>query len=313
MPVRLPTPPQIRILRFLLKSETEGRTPSYREMAEAFHWSAVSTVRDHVAGLKAKGLVSVTPRQARSLRLTEQGRAQAASERPAHGFPGAAPPLEPPPEAAHELMDLLAPWLQTWSYAKGAILWREGDAAERLLLVDAGRMRAFRQLADGRTATVLQFGPGEVLGFAPFFDNGGYPATVQTLEASRVRYVIRADLLKAMREPRVAMALLGFLARRLRLAFDTIERFSLRSALAQISAALRSLVKGEDFHFLTIPGSANSFAEAVGLAPATLSRALAQLVRQGILHRLGPRRYQVLQPEELQRLADGDESENALR
>jgi CRP/FNR family transcriptional regulator len=313
MPGQMPTPPQSRILRYLFKAEAEGLTPSYREMAEAFRWSAVSTVRDHVAGLKAKELVTSTPRQARSLRLTEPGRGHAAADPPGQGSPAVAALPEPLSAAVQEFMDLLAPWLQMRSYAKGTLLWREGDPAERLLLVDTGRLRAFRQLADGRTATVLQFGPGDVLGFAPFFDDGGYPATVQTLEASRVRYMVRGDLIKAMREPKVAMALLGFLARRLRLAFDTIERFSLRSALAQVAAALTTLLKGTDFRFLTIPGSANSFAESLGLAPATLSRALAQLAQQRILHRLGPRRYQVLHLDALQRLADGGESENTRR
>jgi len=205
-------------------------------------------------------------------------------------------------------MELLAQWLQPRSYAKGAILWHEGDPADRLVIIDAGRLRAFRQLADGRTATVLQFGAGEVLGFAPFFDEGGYPATVEAQEAVKIRYVVRKDLLRAMQEPRVAMALIGFLARRLRKAFDTIEHLSLRSAIPRVAAALKPLMKGEGFMFLTLPGSAQRFAEAQGLAPETLSRTLAQLVRQGVLHRMGPRRFQVLLPEELARLAEGQEN-----
>jgi CRP/FNR family transcriptional regulator len=202
-------------------------------------------------------------------------------------------------------MDLLAPWLQPRSYARGAILWREGDRADRLVIVDAGRLRAFRQLTDGRTATVLQFGAGEVLGFAPFFDEGGYPATVETLEPVKIRYVVRDDLVRALKEPRVAMTLLGFLARRLRKAFDTIEQLTLHRALPRVAGALSGLVRDEGFHLVTLPHSSKAFAEALGLAPATLSRTLAQLVDLGILHRLGPRRYQVLAVEALARLAQG--------
>jgi CRP/FNR family transcriptional regulator, cyclic AMP receptor protein len=313
MPSSLPTLIQARILRYLRKAEEEGRTPSYREMAAAFDWTAVSTVRDHVAALKAKGLVTLTPQQARSLRLTELGRLEAVSVPSKRAHLGETSQPVTFSTAVQEIMDLLAPWLQPRSYAKGSILWREGDPANRLLIVDAGRLRAFRQLADGRTATVLQFSPGEVLGFAPFFDGGGYPATIEAVEATKVRYVVRKDLLRAMREPRVAMALLGFLAQRLRKAFDAIEQISLRGAMPRVAAALRFHLKGTDFQILTLPGSAASFAETLGLAPATLSRTLAQLVTLGVLHHLGPRRYQVLLPEELVRLAAGEEGESALR
>jgi CRP/FNR family transcriptional regulator len=313
MPVHPPTAIQTKILRYLRKAEEEGRAPSYREMAESFGWKAVSTVRDHVAGLQAKGLVTSTPQQARSLRLTERGRTEAVSIQSRRVRPKGVSQSESMASAVQEIMDLLAPWLQPRSYPKDAILWHEGDLADRLLLVDAGRLRAYRQWADGRTTTVLQFGPEDVLGFAPFFDEGGYPATVQALEPSKVRYVVREDLLKAMREPRVAMALLGFLARRLRKAFDAIEQFSQRAALPRVATALSSLVKSEDFHLLTLPGSAANFAETLGLAPATLSRTLTQLVTQGVLHRLGPRRYQVLLQEDLERLAEGEDGESALR
>ena len=306
MPDAQPTSTQVRILRHLRQAEEDGRQPSYREMAESLGWKAVATVRDHVVALEAKGLLTLEPRQARSLRLTKAGRA-------ASGAAPARPLAKPDPAltlatAAQEVMDLLAPWLRPRSYAKGAILWHEGDQADRLVIVDGGRLRAFRQLADGRTAMVLQFGAGEVLGFSPFFDEGGYPATVEVLEAAMIRYVIRQDLVSAMREPRIAMTLLGLLARRLRKAFDTIEQLSLHRALPRVATALQALMKDAEYRFLTLPQSAKAFAEALGLAEATLSRTLGQLVELGILHRLGPRRYQVLQAEELGRLALGEQS-----
>ena len=306
MPPRHPTVTQVKLLRHLRQAEAEGRRPSYREVAESFGWKAVATVRDHVVALQEKGLVTLEPRQARSLRLTEAGRGAlgAIASRPL----GKQDPALSLATAAQEVMDLLAPWLRSRSYAKGAIVWHEGDAADRLVIVDGGRLRAFRQLADGRTATVLQFAAGEVLGFAPFFDEGGYPATVEVLEATRIRYVLREDLVLALREPRIAMTLLGLLARRLRKAFDTIEQLSLHRALPRVAAALQALVKDAEFYLLTLPQSAKTFAEALGLAEATLSRTLAQLVDLGILHRLGPRRYQVLLPEALERLALGEQS-----
>jgi CRP-like cAMP-binding protein len=133
------------------------------------------------------------------------------------------------------------------------------------------------------------------------------------VEAAKVRYLVRGEFLRARREPRVAMARLGFLARRLRRAFNAIEQYSLREAMPRVAAALRSQLKGKTLQVLALPGSAARYAEILGLAPATLSRTLAQLLAQGVLHRLGPRRYQLLLPEELERLAEGEDTENAVR
>lgn len=300
------TDTQTRLLDFLGHMEEQGVVPSFREIAAAFGWRAIGTVQGHVRSLKAKGCLADRDRQARSLRLTSLGRMALAQ-----GGAGAAPVHGTLAATAQEMMGILTPWLRARAYGKNARLWQEGDHADRLVVVEEGRLRAFRTLPDGRTITVLRFGPGDVLGFAPFFDEGGYPASVEALEPVRIRYVARQDLLRAIREPDVAMTLFRFLAQRLRGAFDTIEQLSRHRAMPRVAAALLALVQGKDFQFLTLPQSSKAFAEALGLAPATLSRTLAQLVGQGILHRLGARRYQVLRRRELAELAKGEG--NAVR
>jgi CRP-like cAMP-binding protein len=105
------------------------------------------------------------------------------------------------------------------------------------------------------------------------------------------------------------MALLALLARRLRKAFDTIEQLSIRSAVNRVASALEPLVPGGPYPIVAIPGTARSFAEAIGLTPASLSRALATLVLKGVLHRLGPGKYQVIHLEALRQLASGGDSD----
>ena len=193
--------------------------------------------------------------------------------------------------------------------AKGSFLWLEGDPADRLIQVEHGLLRAFRSFEDGRTTTLLRFGPGDVLGFAPFFDGGGYPGSVEVVEPSRVRVVHRRDLEVALRDPRLALALMALLARRLREAFDLIEQLSIRSALNRVASALERLVPGGPFPIVALQGTAKAFAETIGLTPASLSRALAELVHKGVLHRLGSGKYQVIRLEALRKLASGSEND----
>ncbi len=52
-----------------------------------------------------------------------------------------------------------------------------------------------------------------------------------------------------------------------------------------------------------LPVSAAEFAAAIGVSPETLSRAVSKLVADNVVHRIGPRRLQVLDPGSLERAA----------
>ncbi len=293
------TPSERRLLQVLAAWPEDRLPPTLRELAEALGWRTAAAVREYLDRLAVKGLVARQPGRARSVRVAAKGWSLAQ---------GAL--LGPPPgeEPESGIMRMLGGLAQGVPVGKGAFLWHQGDPADRLVQVEHGLLRAFRTFEDGRSATLLRFGPGDILGFAPFFEGAGYPASVEAVEASRVRVVHRRDLETALREPRMAMALLELLARRLRTAFDTIEQLSIRSAVNRVAAALEPLVPGGPYPIVTIPGTGRAFAEGMGLTPAAFSRALAALVRRAVLHRLGPRRFQVLHLEALRRLASGRET-----
>ena len=100
-----------------------------------------------------------------------------------------------------------------------------------------------------------------------------------------------------------------FLATRLRQAFDRIERSSVPEVLPKVASALALLVPEDAapgaLVVVELPVRASEFAAAIGVAPESLSRAITKLVDGKILHRLAPRRYQVLDPDGLRRASAG--------
>ena len=280
--------------------------PTLRELAADLGWTTAASVREYLGRLQAKGLVALDPGRSRAIRLTDAGRSRIEARPPGPFLPQILPEALDGPRAVMHLLEAQA---RTVALGRGGFLWHEGDPADRLVQVEHGLLRAIRTFEDGRIATLLRFGPGDVLGFAPFFDGAGYPASVEALEPSRLRVVHRQDLEAALQDPRISMALLELLARRLRKAFDTIEQLSIRSAVNRVAAALEPLVPGGPYPIVAIPGSARAFAEGIGLTPASFSRALAALVHKGVLHRLAPRRYQVVHLATLRQLASGGESD----
>ncbi len=190
----------------------------------------------------------------------------------------------------------------------GDLLWREGDDAGMLVAIETGRVKIYRVLPNGNAVTLYLFGPGDVFGFMPLLDGRPYPASAQALQELTVMTVSRVDLQAAFRsDPQVALALVTLLATRLREAFDRIERSSVPEVLPRVASALLGLVSEalveSSLLIVELPVKSSDFASAIGVAPESLSRAITKLVDGAILHRLAPRRYQVLDLAGLQHAA----------
>lgn len=213
---------------------------------------------------------------------------------------------------AREVRALLAPFARRHTFAAGELIWREGDDSGTVVAVETGRVKLFRGLPGASPVTIYLFGPGDVFGFLPFLDGRPNPATAQALDEVTALVASRTDLRQAFeQDPRVALALVKLLARRLREAFDRIERTSVPEVLPRVASALSSLLPADApagaLTLIELPVQAREFARAIGVAPESLSRAVTRLVREGVLHRLGPRRYQVLDAERLRRAAGAPE------
>ncbi len=209
-----------------------------------------------------------------------------------------------------KVVKALVPYLHPAGYGPQHVLWNEGDKDGRLVVLDSGRVKILRHLLNGKPILVYVFGPGDVFGFLPFVDGGVYPATAITMEPVEARVMSRAKLRQALRaEPDLGLMLLATLGRRLRDAFVRIGDASIRDAMVQTSAALVSLATSEELQrplcVVEIPGPSYSLAEQVGLTPESFSRALTRLVNAGVLHRMGPRKFQVLDVESLRNAAAG--------
>jgi len=209
--------------------------------------------------------------------------------------------------AAHA-RDVLAPLMRPHTYPAGELLWREGDTSGSMVSIDEGQVKIYRVLPTGSAVTVYLFGPGDTFGFMPFLDGRPYPASALALTEVRARVVSRPELVAAFgRDPHVAMALVELLATRLREAFDRIERSSTPEVLPRVASALLGLLPEAPPHgsmtIVELPVRSSDMASAIGVAKESFSRGVTRLVNSGVLHRLGPRRYQVLDPVALHRAA----------
>lgn len=208
-----------------------------------------------------------------------------------------------------EARALLAPYGHERTFGAGDLLWREGEDAGMLVAIETGRVKIYRVLPNGNAVTLYLFGPGDVFGFMPLLDGRPYPASAQALEDVDAMVISRPDLRAAFRQdPEVALALVSLLATRLREAFDRIESSSVPEVLPRVAAALATLVPDAKVPgpllIIELPVRSAEFAAAIGVAPESFSRAVTKLVEAHVLHRLAPRRFQVLDVAALRRSAE---------
>jgi len=208
-----------------------------------------------------------------------------------------------------EAREALKPFSHTHTFHKGHLLWSEGDTEGFLVFLKSGQVKIYRLLPNGKAITLYVFGPRTVFGFMPILDDSPYPAYAQALEDCQADVISRSDLKNAVRtEPDLALLLMKHLAKRLRTAFDTIERLQSKGTDPKVASALAALADEavnlrKELIILELPISAADFAQSLGLTPESFSRSITHLADKNIIKRLNRNRFQVLDLDALRKIA----------
>ena len=88
----------------------------------------------------------------------------------------------------------------TTSYPSDAVLFVEGQTPRGVFMVLRGRVKLSVCSRDGKTLILRIAKAGEVLGISASVSSHAYEATAETLEASEISFVKRADVLRLMHE-----------------------------------------------------------------------------------------------------------------
>lgn len=203
-----------------------------------------------------------------------------------------------------EIERILSPYFVKMRFKSGHILWNEGETAGRMISIITGKVKIFRPLADGKQAAIYIFGPGDTFGFMPLIDGTPYPASAEVVEDIEALVMTRKKLHAVMKQnPEIAIVLLEHLGKRLRDAFDQIERLSTRGVIPRTASALIALSAqsgGQDaLEIIALPVSSREYAALAGLTPESFSRGITKLADMGIIHRLKANSFQILDHERL--------------
>jgi len=112
-------------------------------------------------------------------------------------------------EFSHPEIDLLCKFMQCYAAPRGAVLLREGDTGNHMLIVLSGSVAVTKHAGQKGEIDIAVVGPGNMLGEMSLFDGKPRFATCTAAEPADFAVLDRADLNEIMLDsPRLANKLL---------------------------------------------------------------------------------------------------------
>jgi CRP/FNR family transcriptional regulator len=176
------------------------------------------------------------------------------------------------------------------SVSAGYLLFSAGEECRGLYIVASGRVRIFRTSPEGKEQVLHIEGAGRPVAELPLFDGGPYPASAMTIEETRLVFLPRADFEHLYRtHPDVAHAIIRGLGKRLRHLVQVAETLAFRDVAARLALLLTRYAESAGTPTpegveLSLGRTQEELALEIGTARESVSRALKQLRRRGLIH-----------------------------
>jgi CRP-like cAMP-binding protein len=184
----------------------------------------------------------------------------------------------------------LASRFRPFRYGRGEVIFREGESAERLFLIDAGRVKLTTTSPTGQELLVGVLGRGQIFGELEVIDRGPRAMDARTMQDSRV-YALDSDLFWTVIEnrPILARRLLELMARRLRRADQTSQDLVFFDAPTRLARRLLQLAEehgqsmgpGEESVKVTVRVTQEELAQMIGVTRESANRLVAAFTDRG--------------------------------
>jgi len=190
-------------------------------------------------------------------------------------------------------------------YARGEMLFLQGDRADGFYAVITGSVKVCRLGREGREQVLHLLGAGELCGEVPVFQGGRYPATAVADAKTEAIYVPGDRFLDlGQKHPQILLEMLAVLSQRLRTFVGLIDDLALNEISARLAKHLLDLGARAQAPAVELATAKGVLAARLGTVAETLSRTLARMQKRRIIEVRG-RKIRILDREALAALAAG--------
>ena len=180
----------------------------------------------------------------------------------------------------------------------GYLIYLQDTEATCFYFLKAGKVKSFIQSEDGGSRVLNIYTAGSLFGEAAFFDELPRVSSAVALTPCEIVPIDRELVAQEFaRDPELALAMMKYLARTVRLLSGQVDQMAFRPARWRVANYLLALSPANGL----ISCTQDDIAAAVSASRVTVSRVLNEFAQKGWVE-LGYRSVRVLQPQELEAL-----------
>lgn len=182
--------------------------------------------------------------------------------------------------------------------SSGYLIYLQGTEATCFYYLKKGKVKSFIQSEDGAERTLNLYQQGSIFGEASFFDELPRVSSAVALTPCEIVPIDREQVTAEFtRNPGMAMAMLKYLARTVRLLSAHVDDMAFRPAEWRVAQYLLSAASGQD----QVSCTQEEIASSTSVSRVTVSRILNQFSRRGLVA-LGYRSISLLDRRTLETL-----------
>ena len=180
----------------------------------------------------------------------------------------------------------------------GYLIYLQDTEATCFYFLKSGRVKSFIQSEDGAERVLNVYHAGSLFGEASFFDELPRVSSAVALSPCEIVPIDRELVAQEIaQDPELALAMLKYLARTVRLLSGQVDQMAFRPARWRVANYLLTLSPGSG----PLSCSQDDIAAAVSASRVTVSRVLGEFSRRGWVE-LGYRTIRLLEPGQLEQL-----------
>ncbi|GAE86748.1 Crp/Fnr family transcriptional regulator [Acetivibrio straminisolvens] len=178
-------------------------------------------------------------------------------------------------------------------YSRGEMIILEGSPLNSLIIINSGKVKAFRDTFEGKEQILYIFSQGDFFGEKNLLINQNAQYSVEALEETHACTIKKDDFKKLLREySEIGLKIIEELCNRLERLENAVESMGTKNAEERVNAVLIEFAKkygkeSQNGIIVELPLSREGIANYIGVARETVSRKMNLLQEEGIIEMVG--------------------------